>query len=214
MTLPSVIVIAKAPRPGYVKTRLCPPCTPIEAADIARAALADTLLTVTSMPASTRVLALDGPPGSWIPDGFAIVPQRGNGLDERLAHAFSTVTGAAILIGMDTPQISVERLTSASEALQIPAVDAVLGLAADGGWWSIGLRHADARVFVGVPMSTDHTGRDQQARLHELGYRTVMLDTLRDVDTFTDAREVARLIPDSHFAAAVDHLDRARASTG
>ncbi len=207
MTGVTLIVIAKTPRPGKVKTRLCPPCTPAEAADLAAGALADTLATVAVTPAVARVLALDGPPGPWIPDGFVIVPQIGGGLDERLAHAFAAVTGPALLVGMDTPQVTVEHLVDAARSLVGNDSDAVLGPAFDGGWWAIGLRHSDARVFDGVPMSTGHTCRDQHARLRDLGYRTAMLTTLRDVDTIDDARAVAHTIPDSHFAAALDQLE-------
>ncbi|MDQ1435144.1 MAG: uncharacterized protein QOF59_1960 [Actinomycetota bacterium] len=204
----AVIVIAKAPRPGRVKTRLCPPCTPREAAAIAEAALADTLATVMAAPVAARVLALDGPPGDWVPEGFTVVPQIGDGLDQRLAHAFTAVCGPALLIGMDTPQVSVDQVASATRVLLSPSVDAVLGPAVDGGWWAIGLRHADPRVFVGVPMSTDHTYRDQRRRLGELGLRTATLDCLRDVDTFADASAVARSIPTSRFAVAVEALQR------
>ena len=212
--MPSIVVLAKSPVPGRVKTRLCPPCTHREAADIAAAALADTLETVSDTPACARVLALDGAPGAWVPDGFVIVPQLGRGLDERLANAFAAVTGSAVLIGMDTPQVSRDRLVEAMSALHAPDVDAVLGLATDGGWWAIGLLHADPRVFIGVPMSTDHTGADQLARLRSLGYRTHLLEELQDVDTFADAVEVARVIPGSRFATAINTLDRAEIAAG
>ena len=205
----TIIVIAKSPVPGRVKTRLCPPCTHEEAAQLAAAALGDTLSAVARTPATARVLALDGPPGPWIPDGFVIVPQFGRGLDDRLAHAFAAVTGAALLIGMDTPQVTAERLVDAMDTLAGPDADAVLGRATDGGWWAIGLGHADAAVFGGVAMSTDHTGADQLDRLHALGYRTRLLDELQDVDTFADALDVADLVPSSRFAAAVHTLDRA-----
>ena len=210
MTSATIIVIAKSPVAGRVKTRLCPPCTPSEAAHIAAAALADTLAVVAETPATARVLALDGPPGPWIPDGFVIVPQIGRGLDDRLANAFAAVTGPAILIGMDTPQVSVEQLVSAAEVLNDPQFDAVIAPAYDGGWWLIGLRRADPRVFAGVAMSTDHTCRDQRARLRTLGYRTAILEALRDVDTFADVVDVARTVPGSRFAAAVSDLDIAR----
>ena len=213
-TLPSIIVLAKAPVPGRVKTRLCPPCTHREAADIAAAALADTLATVADTPAHARVLSLDGAPGPWVPDGFVIVPQLGRGLDERLANAFAAVTGSAVLVGMDTPQVSRNALIEAMTALHAPDIDAVLGTASDGGWWNIGLRHADPRVFIGVPMSTDHTGADQLDRLRSLGYRTQLLGELQDVDTFADALEVARLIPKSRFATAINTLDQAEIATG
>ena len=210
---PSIIVVAKSPVAGRVKTRLCPPCTHAEAAEIARAALADTLETVAATPARARVLALDGAPGPWVPAGFVIVPQLGRGLDERLAHAFAAVTGAAVLIGMDTPQLSRDRLVGAMNTLAEPEVDAVLGPATDGGWWAIGLHRADPQVFRGVPMSTDHTGADQLARLQALGYRTRLVDVLQDIDTFADAVDVVGLIPDSRLAHAVDALDRVEGTT-
>ena len=150
----TIILIAKAPVAGRVKTRLCPPCTPLEAAMLAEAALRDTLEVIASTPATARVIALDGAAGPWIPDGFVIVPQLGRGLDERLANAFAAVTGPALLIGMDTPQVTPQLLTNAIDALHEPGIGAVLGLALDGGWWTIGLQNADPRVFVGVPMST------------------------------------------------------------
>ena len=78
----TVIVIAKTPVAGRVKTRLCPPCTADEAAAIATAALSDTIATVRSTPGFTRhVIALDGVAGPWIPHGFDIVAQRGDGLE-------------------------------------------------------------------------------------------------------------------------------------
>ena len=67
----NVLVVAKAPLAGFSKTRLCPPCSPQEAADIAEAALADTLIAVASCRADRRVLALEGRPGSWLPSGFS-----------------------------------------------------------------------------------------------------------------------------------------------
>ena len=103
----TVIVIAKAPVPGRVKTRLTPPLSPTQAAALARAALEDTLAAVAAARlAGRRVVALDGDPDGWLPDGFELVAQRGGGLAQRLARAFEDVGGPALLIGMDTPQIT------------------------------------------------------------------------------------------------------------
>jgi rSAM/selenodomain-associated transferase 1 len=202
----ALIVLAKSPRPGRVKTRLCPPCTPEQAAGLAEAALIDTLVAVGATAARRRVLALDGRPGRWMVPGFSIVAQRGRGLGERLAAAFDSVGGPALLVGMDTPQLAPERLRDAAGALTGDGPDAVLGPADDGGYWSIGLRRADARVFEGVPMSTADTGRVQLERLRELGLEVGLLPALRDVDRYEDALAVAREAPGTRFAAAVDAL--------
>ncbi len=105
----ALIVIAKEPVAGRSKTRLCPPLEPEQAAALAAAALADTLAAVAQTPARARILALDGNPGEWLPDGFEIVSQGGGGLDARLATAFETSAGPALLVGMDTPQLDRRR---------------------------------------------------------------------------------------------------------
>ncbi len=202
----ALIVIAKAPVAGRVKTRLCPPCTPQQAATLAEAALADTLTAVAATPVARRVCVLDGEPGPWLPDGIEVVAQRGDGLGQRLAAAFDDVGGAALLIGMDTPQVTPAQLGAAHAALRAPGADAVLGLAPDGGYWAIGLREPDATVFSGVPMSTARTGAAQRARLLEAGLRVRLLPELRDVDTIADARTVAAAAPHGRFAAALLQL--------
>lgn len=198
-----ILVFAKAPVSGRSKTRLCPPCTPREAAALAEASLADTLAAVGATPGVRRVVVLDGEPGCWLPGGFEVIPQRGDGQDERLAAAFDDAGSPSILIGMDTPQVSPGLLAGAIQRLHTPGVGAVLGHAADGGWWVIGLRRPDPSVFVGVPMSSPVTGAAQRARLEALGLRLAEMPVLRDVDGFEDAREVARAIPGSAFAAAI-----------
>jgi uncharacterized protein len=197
----ALLVIAKAPVPGRVKTRLTPPLTPAEAAELAAAALADTLATAQACRAARRVLVLDGEPGSWIPDAFDVIPQRGAGLAERLAAAFDDAGGPAFLVGMDTPQVTPALLDAGLGALD--RADAVFGAALDGGYWGIGLRRPDPAVFRDVPMSERTTGAVQRTRLAELNLRTAVLPPLRDVDTVDDARAVAAEAPDSRFAAVL-----------
>lgn len=199
----TIIVLAKAPVPGRVKTRMCPPCRPEQAARLAEAALVDTLTAVVATPCKRRVLVLDGAPGPWLPAGFDVLRQRGDGLDERLAHAFTDVGAGGLLIGMDTPQLTPARLAASLRALRARRVDAVLGPCVDGGWWGIGLHEPDPAVFLGVPMSTPHTGAAQRGRLHQLRLRTGALPVMRDVDDFTDAVAVARTAPSSRFAATL-----------
>jgi uncharacterized protein len=192
----TLLVIAKEPLPGRVKTRLTPPFSQEQAAQLAQAALTDTLRAVAAAPAARRLLVLDGSPGPWLPPGFDVLPQCAGGLDERLAAAFAHTTGPALLIGMDTPQVTPELLTA-----DFSDCDACFGPARDGGFWALGLAHPDPSLLRGVPMSTPRTGAVQRERLAAAGLRVRDLPVLRDVDTASDACAVAALAPHSGFAA-------------
>jgi glycosyltransferase A (GT-A) superfamily protein (DUF2064 family) len=174
-----ILVIAKEAVPGRVKTRLCPPFTIGQAARLAAAALEDTLRTVAATPVRHRVLALQGRPGLWLPGGFVVIPQRGRGLDQRLAAAFTDTHRLhpmpTVLIGMDTPQLTSALLQSAATALA--SHDAVYGPAADGGFWLLGLRRP-------------------------------ILPELRDVDTAADACQVAAEAPGSRFTMTLEAIRR------
>ncbi|MER5619865.1 TIGR04282 family arsenosugar biosynthesis glycosyltransferase [Streptosporangium sp. NPDC002544] len=200
-----IVVIAKEPVPGRVKTRLTPPFTPCEAAALAAAALEDTLRTVSRVPAARRVLALDGTAGAWLPEGFTLLPQRGSGLDERLAAAFDDahrlLPAPVVLIGMDTPQVTVAMLATALSLLG--PYDAVFGPATDGGFWLLGLRVPNPALLLGVPMSEPTTGEIQLRRLNEAGLSIATMPRLTDVDTPADVFAVAALTPRSLFAAAL-----------
>jgi glycosyltransferase A (GT-A) superfamily protein (DUF2064 family) len=202
-----VIVLAKAPVAGKVKTRLCPPCTPEQAATVAAAALADTLDVVTACGADRRILAVEG--AFPAPPGWDVLAQRGDSLGVRLTHAFadSHRAGAAtVLVGMDTPRLSTHDLDDALRQLAEPGgPGAVLGPAVDGGWWALGLRDArHASVLAGIVTSTATTGSETRDALLGLGLRVAALRDLTDVDSAPDAFAVAALCPPgSRFAAAV-----------
>jgi uncharacterized protein len=202
----ALIVLAKAPAPGRSKTRLCPPCTPAQAAGLAHAALADTLATATSVSATRHVIAVEGALDLEVARGFELIAQRGAGLDERLEAAFADVGAPALLIGMDTPQVTRLLLERALDTLTRPDVDAVIGPARDGGYWCVGLAHSVPGAFAGVPMSSPKTFAAQLRRLHDCGLRVDELPPLRDVDRFDDAIAVAGSIPTSRFAAALGAL--------
>lgn len=201
---PHVLVMAKSPRPGRVKTRLCPPLTPDEAAAVAASALADTLDAVAACGAARKIVALDGAPGPWLPPGFEVIAQRGGSLDERLANAWADAGGPGVQIGMDTPQITaadLDRLLAVVTEPGRPRRRAVLAPAEDGGWWAIGLPGDDPDpVFTGVPMSTPWTGAAQQRRLRELGYEVVAGPLRRDIDTAADLATVASAAPSTRTA--------------
>jgi uncharacterized protein len=204
-----LLVLAKAPVPGRVKTRLCPPWTPAEAAELAAAALADTLVAVCATPAVRRTLVVDGDLAE-APAGVAVVPQRGHDLGDRLAAAFvdTAVPGVAtVLVGMDTPQLTPSTLAGVVRRLVAPEVDAVLGPAYDGGWWVLGLRDpAVGAALAGVVMSTPWTAAHTRRGLEAAGLHVVDAPRLRDVDTAADAAAVRALAPGTRFAQVLDRL--------
>lgn len=211
---PHCLVVAKAPVPGQVKTRLAAGVGAVAAADLAAAALLDTLEVCAEAFGTARChLALGGALGGAVRGdeiarglaGWSVVGQTGATLPERLAntHAEVGASGGAPLVqvGMDTPQLGSDLLTGVAEGLRTH--DAVVGPADDGGWWALALRRpAHACVLPDVPVSTPHTcARTVQALLHR-GLRVGTADTLRDVDTVADADAVAALAPHSRFAQA------------
>lgn len=211
-----LLVLAKAPIPGLVKTRLCPPCSAEEAAELAASALADTLAAAGTVPVRRRVLVLAGAVSTPMPCGWEVVAQRGGGLAQRLAAAYQDawvdLRQPLLLIGMDTPQVTARLLDRAVGALLQDGTDAVLGLATDGGWWAMGLRRPDAALLDGVPMSTPDTGRLQAQRLRGAGLRVQCLPVLTDVDTWATAVEVAGVAPGTRLAATVSRFAMAGVS--
>ncbi|MGR6319421.1 DUF2064 domain-containing protein [Micromonospora soli] len=218
-----LLVVAKAPVAGAVKTRLCPPATPAQAARIAAAALRDTLDAVAATPGVTPVLALagrfagaeDGAGLAAAVAGWPVLPQRGEDFAARLAYAHADVAAAypgrpVLQIGMDTPQVTAVGLAAAVRRLGAIGTDAVLGRAADGGWWALGLRDPRHAVALrGVPMSTPATGRLTWAALAARGLRVGALPVLRDVDGWADALAVAGPLSGGRFAREVAALRRA-----
>ncbi len=211
-----LLIVAKAPVPGFAKTRLCPPATPEQAAGIAAAALLDTLDAAAGTPNAQVIVAMTGDLNSAANGreiaaalkAITVIPQHGNGFDVRLANAHADTAAThpdlpVLQIGMDTPQVTPESLAAAAEPLR-HGQDSVLGLAEDGGWWALGLADPlHAKVLAGVPMSRDDTGRETLRALREIGLHPGSLPTLSDVDTMADARRVAALYPDGRFAQAV-----------
>jgi uncharacterized protein len=213
----AVIVLAKAPEPGRVKTRLCPPATLGEAADLAAASLLDTLDAATGVPGTAPVAVLTGRLAGAVRAaeltaallGWRVLPQRGDGLGERIAAAHADTAALlpgrpTLLVGMDTPQADAALLAACLDRLRAPGTDAVLGPASDGGWWAMGLRDPmAARLVADVPTSRDDTGERTRRALTDAGLRVGLLPELTDVDTAADALAVATAAPEGRFAAAL-----------
>ncbi|MFZ0832825.1 MAG: DUF2064 domain-containing protein, partial [Mycobacterium sp.] len=201
-----------APVPGVAKTRLASAVGPDTAADIAAAALIDTLDAVAAAPVTARVVALTGDLDIACRSGeirrrmndFAVIPQHGSDFADRLANAHADAAATAgpqpvLQIGMDTPQVTAALLTRCCDVLL--ASPAVLGMATDGGWWVLGGHTPTAAdVLRAVPMSQDDTGAVTLRALQDTGITVTLLDELRDVDTVDDVVAVRELSPpDSLF---------------
>ena len=206
---PAVIVLAKSPEPGRAKTRCSPPCSPRQAADLARAAIVDTLAVVCQVPASRRIVVLEGEPGNWLPPGFEVIAQRTGTLGERIDGAFADVGQPAILVGMDTPQMDSMVLTEAIRWMAEQPAEAVVGPADDGGFWAVGLSAPPPGLFASVPMSREDTCRSLLAALVGHAITCRALPFLSDFDDFDTARAIARTVPGSRFAAAVSRIEQA-----
>ncbi|OBF57445.1 glycosyltransferase involved in cell wall biogenesis [Mycobacterium sp. 852002-50816_SCH5313054-b] len=206
----TVLVVAKAPEPGRAKTRLAATVGDRVAADIAAAALLDTLDAVAAAPVASRVVALTGDLGAAARaaelrqrlESFAVIPQRGNDFADRLAnaHADSAEGYPVLQIGMDTPQVTAELLADCARLLL--DAPAILGLARDGGWWALGVAAPPmAECLRGVPMSRSDTGELTLKALRDNGIGVTEVQRLADVDLVDDVavvRDACR--PTSRFA--------------
>lgn len=209
-----ILIVAKAPVPGQVKTRLTKLLSTEDAADLAAAALLDTLDTALAVHSAVPVVAITGALDSamrseeigWRLRHVTVITQRGNTFGERLQNAHrdanDVVGGAIFQVGMDTPQVTAGQFRAALAALA--ETDSVLGPATDGGWWGLGLHGArGAHSLVGVPMSSPDTGAATRSALEDSGLRVTELPELTDVDRPEDVDEVARrCAPGSRFAEA------------
>jgi glycosyltransferase A (GT-A) superfamily protein (DUF2064 family) len=205
------LVVATAPAPGRVKTRLAATVGAERAASLAAASLLDTLAACAAafdechlalegdLRDATRGDELVAATSAW-----HVFAQSPGELGARLAHAHRTAAaagdGPVVQVGMDTPQITAGLLRAV--ARRAVAGAAVLGPAVDGGWWVLGLAAADAApALAGVAMSRPDTGRATRAALAATGLRVRSAAVLRDVDTAADAAYVAATAPGTRFAA-------------
>jgi rSAM/selenodomain-associated transferase 1 len=192
-----VLVVAKAPAPGRTKTRLSPPLTPEEAAELARALLLDTL---DSCRAEIDDVALlhsrpeEAPElRSLVGPAVGLVLQAGNGLTDALTSGTAASLAerdAVALVASDVPGLPPGSLTRAFAALA-SGVDVVLGPGRDGGYWLVALRRAHRAPFEDIPWSTPDVLRATLARCAEAGLAVELLEEWRDVDTPADLEALA-----------------------
>jgi glycosyltransferase A (GT-A) superfamily protein (DUF2064 family) len=206
----TLLVVAKAPEPGRAKTRLAATVGDRVAADIAAAALLDTLDAVAAAPVAARVVALTGDLDAAAGaieirqrlESFTVIAQRGDGFADRLANAHAdSADGYPVLqIGMDTPQATADLLAGCARRLL--GAPAVLGMARDGGWWVLGVRTpAMAECLRTVPMSQPDTGELTLKALHNNGIDVIPVEPLADFDVVEDIAAVREACgPASRFA--------------
>lgn len=212
----TVLVMTKAPMAGQAKTRLAAAVGDRAAAEIAAAALTDTLDAVAAAPVTGRVVSLAGDLGSAtggaelrsLLRNFTVVDQHGDDFADRLANACADAANGTPVcqIGMDTPQVTGALLAECARTLL--AAPAVLGPASDGGWWVLGVHTpAATECLRGVPMSHPDTGVLTLQALRENGIEPALVDELTDVDTIDDIAAVrARCAPRSRFARITRQL--------
>lgn len=212
MTVPTLLIVAKAPVPGLAKTRVAESVGDDMAAELAAAALLDTLDVALAV-GWPLVVAMTGDltqaaRSAEIRDhlGLAgVIEQRGDGLGERLAnaHADADAGDGVVQVGMDTPQLTVEDLFAAGRL--VADGSRTIGPAVDGGWWLLGLPDpSEAAALADVPMSQPATRALTEAALAGPVER---LRVLRDMDTWDDAVAIARDIPISRLAIVVDQAE-------
>jgi len=212
--------MAKEPRPGTVKTRLCPPLSAGEAAALYRCFLLDKI-------AAVRALVDAQPAVAYTPDearaefaalapDFILVPQRGPDLGARLHATLAGLLAAghpgAIAVDSDTPTLPGEFLQQAVDRLTRPGPDVVLGPTEDGGYYLIGVRTAHRALFDAVPWSTSAVLEVTLRKAASAGLQAVCLPEWFDVDTPDDLRRLQTVLDDGSAAATAGQTGRFLAS--
>ena len=199
LSRPAILLFAKAPEPGQVKTRLCPPLTPVEAAELQRACLRD-LWTRLGALASPHVVLCHHPPeaGERFRDLIGgepdLLAQSEGDLGHRLTAAFAALfgrgLGPVVAIGADSPDLPLEFIAQALDALRAGQCEVALGPAADGGYTLIGLHSLQPAVFEAIPWSTSQVFSATRERCRQADLRVLTVPEWYDVD---DAASLARL---------------------
>ena len=191
-----IVVMAKDPVPGQVKTRLQPQLSPTDAADLYRCFLEDRLGDVAALPEIDRAIAFtpesSGPRFvSLAPEGFLLFPQRGSDLGEKLDSLFSATLAlgyeAVVVTDSDSPDLPRSLLRDAF-ALLADDSDVVFGPCRDGGYYLVGMKAAAPGLFSNIPWSSSRVLERSLAAADRLGLKTGLLPPWQDIDTFEDLR--------------------------
>jgi hypothetical protein len=191
----ALLVFAKCPQPGVVKTRLVPPLLPEDAAELYRRMLCDVMAKVKLLHNVERYLFYED--GKKAREYFAkratsmsCFPQEGRDLGERIADAFRTVFAmghhAAVVIGTDSPDLPVSYINTAFGLLESGECEAVFGPSEDGGYYLVGITRLYRELFIDVPWSSERVMSESLKRAKEIGLTISLLPTWHDVDIAAD----------------------------
>lgn len=186
----ALAIFAKTPLPGLVKTRLTPPLSPEEGADLYRCMLLDTVARVRTLRIDTFIF-YDGDEAFFqcIAPEMPLIPQSGAGLGERLEHAFSMLAslgyGSRAVIGSDAPDLPLAYIREAFELLATGR-NAVFGPAEDGGYYLVALNCGNGKLFSDIPWSTPQVLERSLQRAEEEGLPTGLVPAWYDVDSIDD----------------------------
>ena len=187
MPAPIIIIFVKAPRPGFVKTRLAAAIGNEAACDAYRQLTETVLAKLTPLPHVELRFTPDDAEDEikpWLRKNWTAQPQGEGDLGQRMHRAFAEANGSAIIIGSDCPYLELCDLEDTAEALQTQS--AVLGPAVDGGFWLIGLNAPCPALFEGIEWSTDVVLKTTLAKAKVQGLSVCQLRELSDVDTVED----------------------------
>jgi rSAM/selenodomain-associated transferase 1 len=204
----ALAVMAKLPAAGEVKTRLCPPLTPAEAAALARCFLLDRLEQLGEVSDGDALVAFapkerDVEMRGLVPTGVRLVPQEGADLGARLDRVLTDLLaegyGGAVAVDADSPTLPTAYLRRACAVLRDAAVDVVVGPCEDGGYYLIGLRAPAPALFADMPWSTAMVTEETLARARRLGLRLAILPSWFDVDRGEDLARLRAPAPPEAF---------------
>lgn len=207
----AIVIFVKAPAPGRVKTRLCPPLSHEEAAGLYRAFVEDTVALAARVGGAGVQIAFDAADQyrdlSWI-KGAASLPffiQEGNDLGERLIQAskraFDSGAQKVVCIGADCPYLDAAEIKKAFELLKTN--DVVLGPAEDGGYYLVAAKKHHPGLFQEIPWSSDKVLKETLGKIKKLGMTHATLPVYSDIDTFGDLWRLVRAIKSGRGAAPV-----------
>lgn len=215
---PALVIMARAPVPGKVKTRLQPHLTPGQCASLYLAFLRDVIALAASIPSYTLFLAFTPREESalfrdlLLPE-IELIPQNTSDLGRRMHGIMSQLEARGysplVIAGSDLPTLQPATLELALECLQ--GSDLCLGPCPDGGYYLVGARHAWAPVFQGIPWSTPEVFRLTMEKARAASMSVALLEECADVDTFDDLKRLQADIERLHYTvgARIPHYTKA-----